>query len=62
MRSVTTVYRADGTPITVVTIENSKAPKSPMPTAADISFEKEKLVESKPVGFGPSIHKSEPDR
>lgn len=62
MRSCTTVYRADGTPIEVVTIENRKTTAAPASVAADIAYEKEKLVESKPQPFSLGVAKSEPDR
>ena len=62
MRSYTTVHRADGTPIEVVTVENRKTNAVPAAIPAENVVEKEKLVESKPIVFGPSAAKSEPDR
>ena len=62
MRSSTTVYRADGTPIEVVTIENRKTNAPPVSVSAENKVEAEKLVESKPITFGVAAAKSEPDR
>lgn len=63
MRSSTTVYRADGSPIEVVTLENEKS--KALPTVGAITenlYETDKLVESKPVGFTPRASNSEPDK
>jgi hypothetical protein len=62
VRSVTTVYRKDGTPIPVVTIENSNLPKDPLPVSIENKVEKDKLIENRSISLGPSIAKSEPDR
>jgi hypothetical protein len=62
MRSATTVYRADGTPIEVVTVEAEKGAALPIVIAGDNSYEKPKLVESKAAVFAPAVAQSEPDR
>ena len=62
MRSYTTVYRADGSPIEVVTVENEKSAAMPLTVAGTNKVEERKLVENKALAFGPSIAASEPDR
>lgn len=63
MRSCTTVYRADGTPIQVVTIENRKTNAEPAasPTAEN-AYKMEPALENKQVLSGPRIASSEHDR
>jgi hypothetical protein len=63
MRSSTTVYRADGTPIQVVTVENRKTTAEPAITApAENKYKMEPAIENKQPILGPRIASSEHDR
>lgn len=56
------VYRKDGTPIPVVTIENDRGLKPPLSVSVENKVEQDRVVQSKPLSFGPLTIKSEPDR
>jgi hypothetical protein len=63
MRSVTTVYRKDGTPIPVVTIENDRGLKPPLPSPDNENkYKMEKLVQNNSNPFAPRASNSEPDK
>lgn len=63
MRSSTVVYRADGTPITVVTIENRKDAMPPLPTPdRENRYELNPVIENGAKPLGPQVALSEHDR
>jgi hypothetical protein len=62
MRSSRTVYRADGTPIEVVTVQNDHVASAPLASHEIQPVEAQKLVENKSLTLNPSISQSEPDR
>ena len=62
MRTFKTVYKRDGTPIEVVTIENEKSPSVPASKEQDIKAEQVKVVQSTTLHLKPKASMSEPDR
>ena len=62
MRSSKTVFKRDGTPIEVVTLENEKDVHTPLGVGQENLYEVAKLVESAPQGLTPKASQSTPDK
>ena len=62
MRTSKTVFKRDGTPIEVVTLENEKSAATPSSAAQDIKTETVKVVQSTTLHLTPKASHSEPDR
>jgi hypothetical protein len=61
MRSTKTVYKADGTPIEVVTVENGVNPLKPGQSAIPVlDIKKFKTVENAIEGLGPLVSSDSP--
>ena len=62
MRSSKTVFKKDGTPIEVVTLENEKDSHAPVGSILENHYEMDKLVESRPILHLPRASQSKPDK